>query len=113
MNPNNVYVLSPRIFGGAQRVGTASVTLMIVPHLAPARERARESTRGSLPSGDQGGAVTRTANDRIPDVVDVLFSYRQEDAVARANYTAARAVLFDRLLPAIGTRDITPADPRE
>jgi len=46
-------------------------------------------------------------------VVDVLFRYRQEDAGARADYSAARATLFDRLLPAIGARDITPADPRE
>jgi hypothetical protein len=46
-------------------------------------------------------------------VVDILFRYREEDPAARAAYEAARKVLFERLLPAIGAGNVRPAEPRE
>lgn len=46
-------------------------------------------------------------------VVDILFSYGEETSLARAAYEAARRVLFERLLPLIGARNLRPAEPRE
>ncbi len=51
--------------------------------------------------------------DRGLYVADILFRYREEDAEARAEYDAVRKTLLERLLPALGARDVQPADPRE
>ncbi len=51
--------------------------------------------------------------DRGLYVADILFRYRQEDQAARAQYEGVKRTLFERLLPAIGARELTKADPRE